>query len=675
MSPSYTQEAAKKRHDELSQLLREHNVAYYVLACPTISDREYDKLYQELVELEHEFPEFVTASSPTQQVGAEPVASFRTVAHSVPMQSLDNTYSEEELMAFIDRVHKTLGDDKVSFILEPKIDGVAVSVRYENGSFVQGLTRGDGTKGDDITANLRTLRQLPMTLKSDSLEVLELRGEVFMTHAAFQRMNEEREKNKEATFANARNATAGTLKLLDSKIVATRPLAIALYGLGQVTGKTFATHQGTLQYLASQGVPTPEKNWYCQSKPEILAALGELNELRKNFGYPTDGAVLKVNELNLRDELGSTAKAPRWAIAYKFEAEQAETRLKNVTFQVGRTGTITPVAELSPVLLSGTTVSRATLHNFEEVKRKDVRVGDVVVLEKAGEIIPAVISVNLGLRPKNSVPVEAPRKCPCCSFQTEYEGIFLRCPNDQCPEIVKRKLEHFCHRGAMDIEGLGESVVEQLVDNKLISRVDDIYHLKKEKLIALERMGEKSVNNLINAIEASKSQPMWRLLFGLGILHVGAGLAKQLERSFSSVHDLAAAEIEQLLDISDVGEVVAQSLYHYFREEESIRLISSLEQLGLHLSSMLKHEEGSTSSSVLSGKKFVITGTLSKSRQHFVEMIEKIGGNVVGSISSKTDYLLAGEQTGSKLAKAQKLGVTVIDETAFEKLATEGSND
>lgn len=660
---------AQARHWQLCSELREHNVAYYIRAEPSISDQEYDRLHRELVELESMYPEWVTPDSPSQKIGAEPIGQFQSVAHRIPMQSLDNTYSQSELMAFIDRVYKTLEREDVDFVLEPKIDGVAVSLRYEHGEFVYGLTRGDGSRGDDISLNLKTLKQLPLRLKS-APEILEVRGEVYMTHAGFQRLNKIREEKGEALFANARNATAGTLKQLDSRIVAQRPLAICLYALGEVDGLEISRHSQALECLKAWGFATPECAWNCASKEDVVKALDALDDKRREFAYPTDGAVLKVDTLDFREDLGSTAKAPRWAIAYKFSAEQAETTLRGVTYQVGRTGVITPVAELEPVHLSGTVVSRATLHNFQEISRKDIRVGDRVIIEKAGEIIPAVVEVVASVREKNIHAIEPPQRCPSCESSLEQDGIFLRCMNWDCPAQLKRRVEHFCHRGAMDIEGMGEAVVDQLVEKGLVKRVDDLYRLKKESLAALERMAEKSASNLMNALEASKSRPLWRVLFGLGILHVGAGLARQLERAFRSIDELAQADMETLQAVPDVGEVVAQSIQDFFRNPENLRLIQALKEEKLSMCPAFV-PLGKNPDSPVQGKKFVITGTLSQPRPAFVERIVSLGGEVLNSISSKTDYLLAGESGGSKLAKAKKLGIPILSEKDFEKLLLE----
>lgn len=666
-----------KRHEALSQQLHTHNVAYYVEARPTISDKEYDDLYRELLDLEEKHAALVNPDSPSQQVGARALDSFSQVAHAVPMQSLDNTYSEEEMGDFLQKLRKLAPDEKLSFVMEPKVDGVAVNIRYENGELTLGATRGDGRTGDDITLNLQTLRQLPKVIKAKKgkpvPEVLEVRGEVFMTHAGFDRLNAQREDDGLATFANSRNGTAGTLKLLDSAEVARRPLAIVLYSLGEVQGYEFETQEQLLRQLEEWGFPVPEWQRHCKTDQDVIDALHELDEARHKLGYATDGAVLKLNAIALREELGSTSKAPRWAIAYKFAPEQAETTLNEVTFQVGRTGTITPVAELTPVALSGTTVSRATLHNFEEIQRKDIRLYDTVVIEKAGEIIPAVVSVRKDLREKSAkkiVEIKPPEVCPVCGGPVAWDGVFLRCQNDACPAKVKRRLQHFGHKGAMDIDTFGEAMVEALVDAELVRSIDQLYEVTKEQLMGLERMGSRSTDRLLKGIEASKERPLWRLIFGLGIPHVGAGMARRLESSFPTLDQLSSANLEELVAVPDVGDIMAESIVEFFQREETLRLVAALKDKGLNMESAAAAvPEGART---LDGLKFVITGTLSKPREAFAEQIVALGGQVSGSISKKTDYLLMGDKAGSKAEKAVKLGVATLDEEAFEKLAEAG---
>jgi DNA ligase (NAD+) len=648
-----------KRHRELVEDIRKLDRAYYQEAQPLVSDQEYDRLYRELIDLETAHPQLKTADSPSQRVGGEPLSHFISVAHAIPMQSLDNTYSATELEAFVDRIQKTLDGEKLGFVVEPKIDGVAVSVRYEHGKFVQGLTRGDGQKGDDITANLRTIKNLPLEIKSKA-PVLEVRGEVYYPQAAFDKLNRQREASGEATFANPRNAAAGTLKQLDSRLVAKRPLSIVLYGPGELIGVECATQQEWLKLIAKIGLPVPEKFWYRESKADLLAAIEELDVARKNFDYATDGAVVKLDEWRLRNALGTTSKAPRWAIAYKYSAEKAVTTLENVTFQVGRTGVITPVAELKPVQLAGTTVARATLHNFEEIKRKDIRIGDHVTVEKAGEIIPAVLGAVIEARNGKEKEIEPPKTCPACETELGWDGIFLRCPNPSCPAQTQRRIGHFAQRGAMDIDGMGESLVEQLVAAKLAKDPADLYDLTLEQLSGLERMAEKSAQNVLAGIEASKQADLWRLIFGLGILHVGAGSARALANHFGSLQAIETATEEDLLKVRDVGEVVAKSIVMWFAHENNRELIQRLRQAGVN--TQAQQRTVSTGSTKLEGKTFVLTGTLSEPREDVKERIIAAGGKVSGSVSKKTSVVVAGENAGSKLADAERLGITVWTE-------------
>jgi DNA ligase (NAD+) len=582
------------------------------------------------------------------------------------MQSLDNTYSASELEAFVDRVQKTLEGEKLRFVVEPKIDGVAVSVRYEQGKFVQGLTRGDGEKGDVITANLRTIKNLPLEIENKA-PVLEVRGEVYYPRAAFDNLNRQREAAGDATFANPRNAAAGTLKQLDSKLVARRPLQIVLYGPGELRGIDCDSQEHWLALLKKIGLPVPEKTWSCATKSELLTAVEELDHQRRNFAYATDGAVVKLDQWRLRGALGATSKAPRWAIAYKYSAEKAVTTLEGVTFQVGRTGAITPVAELKPVLLAGTTVSRATLHNFEEIKRKDIRLGDHVNVEKAGEVIPAVLGAVLEARTEKVKEIQPPRECPACATPLVWDGIFLRCPNISCPAQTQRRLQHFAQRGAMDIDGMGESLVEQLVAANLVKDPADLYQLTLEQLSGLERMAEKSAQNVLAGIEASKKADLWRLIFGLGILHVGAGSARALANHFGTLDKLACASEEELQGIHDIGEVVARSLVTWFAREDNRKLLDRLREAGVNP----KAQQAATGAANprLAGKTFVITGTLSESRETIAERIRLGGGKVSGSVSKKTDYVIAGENAGTKLETAVKLGVAVLSEADFAKLA------
>jgi DNA ligase (NAD+) len=657
---------AAQKHRELVEQIRKLDRAYYEEAQPLVSDQEYDRLYRELLDLEAAHPELRTADSPSQRVGGAPLPHFTSVAHAIPMQSLDNTYSATELEAFVDRIQKALEGEKLGFVIEPKIDGVAVSIRYEKGKFVQGLTRGDGQLGDDITANLRTIRKLPLEIENRA-PVLEVRGEVYYPRAAFDKLNRQREAAGEATFANPRNAAAGTLKQLDSRLVAKRPLSIVLYGPGELRGVECATQQEWLDLIKKTGLPVPEKFWTAETKAELLAAVEELDRVRKDFSYATDGAVVKLNEWRLRNALGATSKAPRWAIAYKYSAEKAVTTLEGVTFQVGRTGVITPVAELKPVLLAGSTVSRATLHNFEEIKRKDIRIGDHVTVEKAGEVIPAVLGAVVEARTGKEKAIEPPKQCPACATELGWDGIFLRCPNPSCPAQTQRRIQHFAQRGAMDIDGMGESLVEQLVEVKLAKDPADLYQLTLDQLSGLERMAEKSARNVLDGIEASKKADLWRLIFGLGILHVGAGAARALASHFGTLEAIEKTTEEELCQVRDIGEVVAKSIVTWFAQEENRALLRRLRAAGVNTKA---HQTAArTGGTKLAGKTFVLTGTLSEPRKNIKERIIAAGGKVSSSVSKKTDFVVAGENAGSKLDDAERLGVKVLNEKEFAELA------
>jgi DNA ligase (NAD+) len=699
----------RRQHAQLVERTRAHDYAYYVLAQPTISDAEYDRCYRELRDLEQAHPELVTPDSPTQRVGGAPVGEFAAVKHVERMMSLDNTYSRGEVQDFVGRVQRLLPGVTLAWTVEPKIDGVAVSLRYENGRLTVGATRGDGETGDDITGNLKTIKSVPLQLhwhadsdggavtvareggsqrQMDWLavapsraipRVLEVRGEVFMTAAGFARMNEERENAGEERFANPRNATAGSLKQLDPRMVATRPLDLVLYGVGQVESSSPAavpqTQQELLAWLRQLGLKTPERVWYCQQPDDLFAAIDELDQVRRTFAYETDGAVIKLDAFALRRQIGVTAKAPRWAIAYKYAPEQARTRLKAITIQVGRTGALTPVAELEPVFLSGSTISRATLHNEDELRRKDIRVGDLVIIEKAGEVIPAVVSVDLSQRRGNEQPFEFPRSCPECGSKVartilgagEDAGAVWRCANPDCPAQIRGRIEHWCSRGAMDIEGAGEVLVCQLVKQGLVRDVADLYRLTVFDVAPLERMGAKSAQNFIASIAESKQRELWRVLFGLGILHVGAGVAKALARHFTSIDEIKRAAPSELTSVPDIGEVIAQSTVQWWGDPTNVKLIERLRAAGLNLQSARTSNAGSQQR--FQGKVFVLTGTLPNlTREQATARIESLGGKVTGSVSRKTDYVLAGADPGSKLAKAQELGVEVIDEPKFLKL-------
>jgi DNA ligase (NAD+) len=675
-----TKAVATKRHAELADEIRAHDHAYYVLAGPTISDQEYDRLYRELLDLEKQFPELAN-NSPTQRVGGEPLKAFKPVEHLSPMRSLDNTYSQDEVRDFVARVQRLLPNEKLEWTVEPKVDGVAINLRFERGKFVLGATRGDGTTGDDITTNLRTIRTLPHSLKkplSELPEILEVRGEVYLTKAGFLKLNAQRKADDEEPFANARNAAAGSLKQLDSRLVATRPLDIALYGLGHVSENSpvqLADHTSVLRWLKEAGLKIPERTWRCVSADELIEAIEELDQVRGDFAYETDGAVIKLNSIAQRERIGFTSKAPRWAIAYKYAAEQAETKLKSITIQVGRTGTLTPVAELEPVFLAGSTISRATLHNEDELRRKDIRIGDTVTIEKAGEVIPAVVGVVLTKRTGNEVVFHFPTKCPECqspvvrAVGAEEAGVAWRCANPECPAQVRGRIEHWCARGAMDIEGGGEVLVSQLVSAGLVRDVADLYSLDLQQLTALERMGTKSAQNFLDGIEASKKRDLWRLLFGLGILHVGAGAAKSLARHFPNLDAISEVTALQLTEIDDIGEVIAQSIAQWMHQESNRGLLNRLRAAGLNFNSSIYVPRDAREQKAFSGKTFVLTGTLpTLKREEAAAKIEAAGGKVSGSVSKKTDYVVAGEDAGSKLEKARALGVRVLEESEFLQL-------
>jgi len=656
-----THAEAASRAAFLSAELHRHNRLYYVEARPEISDQQFDALLRELQDIEAKFPDLQTPDSPTQRVGGVPLEGFTQITHTVRMMSLDNTYSEEELSAFFARVQKGLGREKVDCVIEPKVDGVAITIRYENGILKYGATRGDGQTGDDVTNNLKTIGRLPLRLPKDGPQTFEVRGEVFMPKAGFAKLNQEREEAGEAMFANPRNSTAGTLKLLDPKIVAKRPLDIVFYGLVEASAVDSQTDVYAL--LDAAGLRKADLIWHADSAEGLLTAIRELDEKRKSLPYETDGAVIKVNSFTDQRELGATSKAPRWAIAYKYQPEQAETKITAIDIQVGRTGALTPVARLEPVLVSGSTVSNATLHNYEEIERKDIRVGDTVIIEKAGEIIPAVVSVKKELRSGTETAVPVPTHCPVCgtAVHRDEEQVVIRCPNPHCPEVVKRRIEHFVSRGAMDISGLGESVIAQLVELKLVKDVADLYDLNELLLARLERVGTKSIDNYLKAIASSKQQDPWRLVFGLGILHVGAGGARKLIEHFSSIDAVANASVEDLTQCPDIGAIVAPSIHAWFREEHNVTLLNRLRTAGLNFT----QKTVTAASDKLNGTTWVITGTLSEDRETIADTIRANGGKVSGSVSGKTTYLLAGEDAGSKLDKATKLGVKIVSEAEF----------
>jgi DNA ligase (NAD+) len=660
--------AIRKRVEALRQKLREHDYRYYVLAKPVISDEEYDKLMEELLTLERQYPELVTPDSPSQRVGGEPTKGFPTVTHAVPMLSLSNTYNEEEVLDFDRRVRSLLGKEPYRYVCELKFDGVAVSLLYTEGLFVRGATRGDGLQGDDITQNLRTIRSIPLRLHKHprGLEDIEVRGEVFMTRADFQKMNEERELAGEKIFINPRNSAAGTLKLQDPKLVAQRPLKFYAYFL-RAEGVKLTSHYENLKLLQELGFPVNEHARLCNTIDDVIEYWKEWEERREDLPYDIDGIVVKVDSLRQQDRLGATAKSPRWAIAFKFTARKKETILKDIVLQVGRVGTITPVAELVPVFVGGTTVSRATLHNEDYIKEMDIRVGDTVVVEKGGDVIPKVSEVVIEKRKPGTKPFQMPRTCPACQStisRPEGEANYY-CNNTECPAQVKARIEHFAHRGAMDIEGLGEAVVEQLVNLGFVRNYADLYdlHKHKAKLLQLERWGEKSVQNLLEAIERSKQKPFARVLFALGIRHVGSGVAQLLVKHFPSLDQLMNARKEELEQIQGIGPRIAESVFEFFRDKHNRAIVERLRKAGVQMEEKLPK---AVTSSPVFGKTFVLTGTLSSmTREEAKGKIEALGGRVGSSVSKHTDFLVVGDEPGSKLERAKQLGVATLSEKDF----------
>ena len=658
------------RVDELRKLINDADYKYYVLAEPDISDFEYDKLMKELGELEKQYPLLLTKDSPTQRVSGEPTKRFNVVEHKIPMLSLSNSYNFDELIEFDTRVKNTVGKDSIEYVCELKIDGLAVSLIYENGYFAKGATRGDGAKGDDVTANLKTIKSIPLKVFHKSLKNFEVRGEIFIKKDDFLKINEEQELKGEKLFANPRNTAAGTLKLKDSRTVARRPLNLFSY---YFSSDDFAPeeHFKNLEILKQLRFPVNSYAKKVKSIVEVKKYCEKIDELRDNLPYEIDGVVVKVNNIHEQDILGSVAKSPRWAIAYKFKAKEKVTRIVSITLQVGRTGTITPVAELEPVFLAGSTISRATLHNFDELERKDIREKDYVKIEKGGDVIPKVTEVIPEKREKGSRKFPVPEKCPVCSTKLvkSEEEVYIYCPNYFCPAQVQGRIEHFVHRDAMDVEGLGGSIIAVFLENGLIKDFSDIYELKnkRKEIISLERFGEKSVDNILLAIEKSKEKPFEKVLFALGIKQVGERTAKLLAKHFRSIENLSEASIDEIDDIYEIGPSIAQSVVDFFKDDKNIKLLNKLKKAGLKFESentgTLKTKEE------FLGKVFVLTGTLQKfTRSQASEIIENLGGRTSGSVSKKTDYVLAGAEAGSKLDKAKKLGVKILTEEDFEKM-------
>jgi DNA ligase (NAD+) len=713
---------AAKRIRELRGEIRKHDRLYYEEAAPVISDREYDRLYRELVDLENQFPDLVTPDSPTQRVGGKPLEAFAQIQHRVPMLSLDNTYSEGEVANFYKRITRLLPNEKIPVVIEPKVDGVAISLLYENGRLRHAATRGDGFVGDDITQNIKTIRSIPERLRGAAPKLFEARGEVYMDKHGFEKLNEERSKAGLPLFANTRNAAAGSLKHLDPSVVAKRPLGIVFYGTGDTEGVDVDLHSEIFGLFKKVGLPTSERWWLAKSVDEILNAIHELDRLRHDFVYQTDGAVVKVDSFQQRERLGFTAKSPRWAIAYKYAAERVETRLNDIIIQVGRTGILTPVAVLEPVVVSGSTVGRATLHNEDEIKRKDIRIGDTVVIEKAGEVIPAVIEVVKSKRPRGAAPFNFSRhihgKCPVCGEPIRRDPQFVawRCENLHCPAQTTRRVEFFAARGALDIEAVGGIVADKLVERGLVREPLDLFELKVEQLAKLNLgtdeaprvFGEKNATKAIHAIERARTLPLSRWLFALAIPDVGKTTATQLARFHDDIEDVAHSQLlrdilnyrekreqksrncgtteiaDRLIQagfakrskskaekdgiVTEVGPVVAESVLNFFASVTGKKILRRLKELGIQPKSE-KVSMKKAAELPLAGKTFVLTGTLpSMTREEATEKIEALGGHVSSSVSKKTDYILAGTEPGSKFDKAKQLGVRIIDEAEFRKL-------
>ncbi|WP_018923586.1 NAD-dependent DNA ligase LigA [Salsuginibacillus kocurii] len=660
------EQQAKERIDKLRDLLDEYGHHYYVLDAPKVSDAEYDQLMQELIRLENEYPQFQSENSPTVRVGGEPLDRFVKVQHRRPMLSLGNAFNAQDLRDF-DRRAREGATGPISYTAELKIDGLAVSLTYENGQFVRGATRGDGQTGEDITVNLKTVGSIPLRLK-EAVD-LEVRGEVFMPHHSFEQLNKVKEENEEPPFANPRNAAAGSLRQLDPKIAGRRNLDIFCYAIAEDQEIGLTSHAKALGYMKELGLKVNPDHKYCNNIEEVIEYVESWLEKRHDLPYEIDGIVIKVDELDEQQTLGYTAKSPRWAIAYKFPAEEVITTLRDIKLTVGRTGAITPTAYLDPVQVAGTTVQRASLHNEDLIREKDTRIGDQVVIKKAGDIIPEVVRVLDDLRTGDEEEFTMPTHCPECESElVRLEGeVILRCVNPKCPAQVREGLIHFVSRTAMNIDGLGEKVIQQLFSHELIQDVSDLYKLKREDLLELERMGEKSVSNLLEAIEASKDNPLDRLLFGLGIRFVGSKAARLLAETFGTMEKLQEATMEDLVAIHEVGEKMADSITSYFSQPEAEELIGELRQLGLNMTYEIATPEASEAEQIFAEQTVVLTGKLEKwTRTEMKEKVEALGGKVTGSVSTKTDLLIAGEDAGSKLEKAEELGVEVWDEARFE---------
>ncbi len=657
--------------EKLRAEIRDHDELYYVAAKPTISDLEYDRLMERLKKLEADHPDLITPDSPTQRVGGRPVEYLEQVRHLLPMMSIDNTYSLAELRKYGERTAKLLPGEEIEWVVELKIDGVAMSLIYEDGALMRGVTRGDGTTGDDVTHNARTVVDIPLRLKGKKIPPLvEVRGEIYMTNAELTRLNAERQERGLEAYANTRNTAAGSIKLLDPRICAQRRLRLFSHGVGKVQGFTAKTHMEFLEQLGEWGLPvTPHVAVLPGFEAAITHCEGLIERLHE-LEFEVDGLVLKVNNFEQRERLGVTSKSPRWLIAYKFEKYEAATKLNEIRVQVGKTGTITPVAELEPVELANTIVSRASLHNAEEIERKDVRVGDTVIVEKAGKVIPHIVRVETHLRPEGARAFQFPTKCPECQTPLEKDegGVYIRCPNLTCPAQLRERLRYFASRSAMDIEGLGDKLVDQLVSTELVKDFAELYELTVEHLADLERMGKKSAQNVVDALEESKSRGLARLLNALTIRHVGTRVATILADHFQTMSELQKATEEQLSEINEIGPIIAASVYRFLHSDYGMQAIKSLAKAGVDMGS-LREVATPVEEQIFAGKTLVVTGKLEKyTRDEIHALVDRLGGRAASSVSKNTDFLVAGENAGSKLEKAQELGVKIISEEDFEKM-------
>ena len=658
-------ENAKKRIEELRKKTEYYAKKYYDDDSPEISDFEYDMLMLELRNLEKEYPEYKSKESLTEKVGGHVKEGFKKVEHEIPLLSMQDIFSKEEVEAFIQRIRKQATDEDVKFVVETKIDGLTAALEYVDGKFVRGATRGNGQVGEDVTENLQTIKNIPKTLKEKV--TITVRGEVFISKKDFEKMNQEREEAEEELFANARNAAAGSLRQLDSNITKTRPLDIYVYNVQKIEGKSFKSHYEELKYLEELGFNVNPVKIYCKTQAEVLEAIEKISEERENLTYGIDGAVIKVDDLDLREKLGNTAKSPRWQIAYKYPPEKKETKLIDIVCNVGRTGVITPLAILEPVKVAGSTVSKTTLHNEDFIKEKDLKIGDIVVIQKAGDVIPEIVEVKKEKRTGKEEEFNMPTKCPVCGAEAVREAgeAAVRCTGIECPAKLYRNLVHFVSREAMNIDGLGENIIDQLMNKKLISNIADIYSLTFEQIASLKKNGTKFAQNLVDAIENSKQNDLYRLITALGIRHVGSKAAKVLARKYKNIDDLQNASFEDLSMINDIGPIVANSIREFFTQEQTIDLINRLKVAGVNTVSLEEDNQDNR----FDGKTFVLTGSLEKfTREEASNIIEKLGGKTSSSVSKKTSFVLAGEDAGSKLTKAQTLGVQIITETDFEEM-------